>query len=91
MATPVRASDSDTDLLRSTASCANEVVDAQALPEHERSVALHRVVQRYGRQLNIGWREVQQAALDIAPDGDDGHEPPHPTPGPGPQPHGSAV
>jgi len=86
LSTPVRASDGDSDLLRSTASCANEVADAQALPALERPAALHRVVQRYGRLLNIDFREVQQAALGIAPAGDDTREPLGAAPWP--QPHG---
>jgi eukaryotic-like serine/threonine-protein kinase len=64
VATPVRSSDDDDGLLRAVASCANEAVDAlqQAAPRVQ--PALLRVVQRYGRVLNIGLRELQQALLD---------------------------
>jgi HD-like signal output (HDOD) protein len=64
---PVHNPDSDDDLLRLTASCANEVVDARAVPAHHRVAWLQRVVQRYGRILGIGLRDVQMAAQGISP------------------------
>ena len=73
MGATVRASDNDSDMLRCTASCANEVADARGLPEPERQAELHRVVHRYGRLLHLDFREVQQAAMDIPPGTDDEH------------------
>jgi eukaryotic-like serine/threonine-protein kinase len=61
LATPVRTPDGDDDLLRATASCANEAVDAMAQPAPKVAAALQRVVQRYGRVLDIGPRELQDA------------------------------
>jgi non-specific serine/threonine protein kinase len=71
----VRAPESDDELLRTIASCSNEVVDALGLPARHVMVALQRVVQRYGRILNITLKdlhEVLQAqggvpAIDPAP------------------------
>ena len=65
---PVHHADADGDALRLTASCANEVVDARAVPTHHRMAFLHRVVQRYGRALGVTQREVLLAAQGIAPD-----------------------
>ncbi len=65
-ATPVRAFDDDADVLRAVASCANEAVDAQDLPAAARAAALRRVVQRYGRLLQIGLPDLL-AALQAAP------------------------
>ena len=65
---PVHHADADGDTLRLTASCANEVVDARAVPTHHRTAFLHRVVQRYARALGVTQREVLLAAQGIAPD-----------------------
>jgi non-specific serine/threonine protein kinase len=65
---PVHAADSDSDLLRLTASCANEVVDSRTVPLHHRAAFLHRVVQRYGRVLGVSLRDVQLAAQGQPPD-----------------------
>lgn len=59
--TPVRSADSDDDVLRTLASCANEAVDALAQPAQRVAGALHRVVSRYGRVLDFGLRELQLA------------------------------
>jgi non-specific serine/threonine protein kinase len=59
--TPVRSVDSDDDMLRTVASCANEAVDALGLPAPQMSTALQRVAQRYGRVLGIGVRELKDA------------------------------
>jgi len=59
--TPVRNADSDDDVLRTLASCANEAVDALAQPAPRVAGALHRVVSRYGRALDFGLRELQAA------------------------------
>lgn len=61
LATPVRTPDGDDDLLRVAASCANEAVDAMSQPAPKVAAALQRVVQRYGRVLNFGLRELQDA------------------------------
>lgn len=64
---PVHSPDGDNDLLRLTASCANEVVDSRAVPAHHRQAWLQRVVQRYGRVLGISLRDVQLAAQGVSP------------------------
>jgi hypothetical protein len=64
---PVHKPDGDDDLLRLTASCANEVVDSRAVPAHHRVAWLQRVVQRYGRMLGISLRDVQLAAQGVSP------------------------
>jgi len=61
LATAPRSSDGDDDLLRAAASCANEALDALALPAPRVAAALTRVVNRYGRMLNFGPRELQDA------------------------------
>ena len=65
---PVRNVDSDDDLLRALASCANEAIDAQALPAHKLGPALQRVVQRYGRALSITLRDLQAAVQGRQPE-----------------------
>ena len=67
---PVHQPDGDDDLLRLTGSCANEVVDARAVPAAQRGATLHRVVQRYGRILGVTLQEVQLAALGQSPHDD---------------------
>ncbi len=59
VAMAVRSMDSDDDILRTVASCANEAVDALALPAPAVLGALQRVVQRYGRVLDISLRDLQ--------------------------------
>ena len=61
MATPPRGLEGDDDILRTVASCANEAVDALALPAPRVAAALHRVVARYGRALAFGVKELQAA------------------------------
>lgn len=61
LATPPRSADTDDEVLRAVASCANEAVDAQALPAQRVNAALHRVTARYGRLLDFGMRELQTA------------------------------
>lgn len=58
---PVHNGDRDAELLRMTASCANEVVDVQLLPAPLRSAALQRVALRYGRALGISLKDIQDA------------------------------
>ena len=67
LATPVRSVEGDDDMLRSVASCANEAVDALALPPPRVAGALQRVVQRYGRVLDISLRDLQAALQGQAP------------------------
>lgn len=61
---PVRNPDADDDWLRAVASCANEAVDALAQPAPRVGAALQRVVQRYGRALDFGLRDLQAALQD---------------------------
>jgi non-specific serine/threonine protein kinase len=58
---PVRAADSDDDLLRALASCANEVVDASALPAGQSLPALQKIAHRYARALGVGLKDLQSA------------------------------
>jgi non-specific serine/threonine protein kinase len=57
----VRTPDGDGEQLRLAASCANEAVDAMGLPAKRVQQALLMVVQRYGRLLGFGLRELQDA------------------------------
>jgi non-specific serine/threonine protein kinase len=52
---------SDMDVLRTTASCANEMVDALSLPATRVQAALRLVFQRYGRPLSLTIRDIQDA------------------------------
>jgi non-specific serine/threonine protein kinase len=61
LATPVRSVEGDDEMLRVVASCANEAADALTLPAPQVAIALQKVVQRYGRVLGIGLRELQDA------------------------------
>lgn len=61
VATAVRAVEGDDDMLRTVASCANEAVDALGQPAPRVMAALQRVVQRYGRVLDIDMRSLQAA------------------------------
>ena len=64
---PVHTPDGDDDLLRLTASCANEVVDSRAVPAHHRLAWLQRVAQRYGRVLGVTLSDLQLSAQGISP------------------------
>ncbi|MFO1288649.1 MAG: hypothetical protein U1F49_20340 [Rubrivivax sp.] len=57
----VHTPESDDDTLRQVASCANEALDAAALPAARAQQGLQRVVQRYGRALDFSLRELQEA------------------------------
>jgi non-specific serine/threonine protein kinase len=63
----VRTVQSDDDVLRATASCANAVVDSLSLPLPQRQVALQRVAQRYSRALNLTLRDLELAAQGLSP------------------------
>lgn len=67
----VRQADTDDEVLRLAASCANEIVDAQGLPAPAALRALQRVTHRYGRALGLTLREVQLSARGIRPDSDE--------------------
>jgi len=68
LATQPRAIDNDDDMLRAAASCANEAIDATALPAVRRPQALRRVAQRYARALRINFNDLQDA-LSVASGG----------------------
>jgi eukaryotic-like serine/threonine-protein kinase len=57
----VRSVDSDDDMLRAVASCANETIDALTLPAARVAPAMQRVVNRYARVLNLSLRDLQAA------------------------------
>ena len=59
--TAPRSADSDDELLRAVASCANDAVDAMSLPAPKVASALAAVVHRYGRLLNLTLKELQAA------------------------------
>ena len=78
LAAAVHQADSDDDLLRQTACCANEVVDVRAAPAHHRLAFLQRVLLRYGRTLGLSLRDLQQAALGLPPENADAGDAPPP-------------
>jgi non-specific serine/threonine protein kinase len=57
----IRHPDSDGDMLRLVASCANDAIDATALPARQSLAALQRVAQRYGRALDLTLKDLQDA------------------------------
>jgi non-specific serine/threonine protein kinase len=57
----IRHPDSDGDMLRLVASCANEAIDALALPARQAVAALQRIAQRYGRALGLTPKDLQEA------------------------------
>ena len=58
---PVRSADDDSELIRTAASCANEAVDALALPVPRQGAAIERIAQRYGKVLGIVSRDLHEA------------------------------
>ena len=64
---PLRTAESDDEILRSVASCAHETVDALALSASHVTAGLQRVVQRYGRLLDLDLRKLQEATQNDAP------------------------
>ncbi|HEX5688345.1 MAG TPA: HDOD domain-containing protein [Ideonella sp.] len=58
---PVRTPESDGDILRVCASCANDLVDAMTLPAARAPKALNLAVQRYARPLGLTGRDMQDA------------------------------
>ncbi|WP_284620051.1 serine/threonine protein kinase [Aquabacterium humicola] len=68
---PIRSADTDDEVLRLAACCANEVVDLGGLPPAQQVSGLQRIAQRYARALGITLREIQLAAQGIRPGSDD--------------------
>jgi len=66
--TLARAAHGDDELLRQSASCANEVVDVGLLPVAAQAGALHRIAQRYARVLGVSQADLQQLAQGKPPD-----------------------
>jgi len=64
---PIHTPTSDVDMLRLVASCANDVLDAVALPSRQAVPAVQRVAQRYGRALNITLKDIQDALQPSSP------------------------
>jgi non-specific serine/threonine protein kinase len=56
---PVHAVDSDGELLRMVASCANDAIDLMRLSQPRQLGALQKLVQRYGRLLHFNLRDIQ--------------------------------
>jgi len=67
LATAVHSSGTDYETLRVVAGCANEAVDALSQPPQRVAGALQRVLQRYGRLLDIGPRDLHAALQGVAP------------------------
>ncbi len=67
LATAVHSGGSDYETLRVVAGCANEAVDALNQPAQRVALALQRVLQRYGRLLDIGPRELHAALQGLTP------------------------
>lgn len=62
----LHAPDGDAELLRWTASCANDLLDLAGLPPREQSMALQRLAQRYARGLKLTLRDLQEALIGSA-------------------------
>lgn len=58
---PVHALGNDADTLRATASLANDIVDALALPAPKLGAELDRLSKRYGRALGLSLKELHEA------------------------------
>ena len=58
---PVRATQSDDDVLRALASAANETIDVLALPAARQAAAIERVAKRYARVLDVNARDLTAA------------------------------
>lgn len=61
LGSPVHTPEGDGEILRTTACCANELVDALGLSPKRMQAALHLVVQRYARPLGLTGRDMQDA------------------------------
>jgi non-specific serine/threonine protein kinase len=60
-AAPVRNAEGDDALIRATASCANETVDALALPASRQVAAIEHIAQRYARSLKLTPKDLNEA------------------------------
>ncbi len=58
---PVRATESDDEVLRALASAANETIDVLALPSARQAAAIERVAKRYARVLDVNARDLTAA------------------------------
>lgn len=58
---PVRATESDDEVLRALASAANETIDVLALPLARQAAAIERVAKRYARVLDLSPRDLMAA------------------------------
>ena len=58
---PVHTSGNDADTLRATASLANDIVDALALPPAKLGAELEHLSKRYGRALGLSLKELHEA------------------------------
>jgi eukaryotic-like serine/threonine-protein kinase len=58
---PVRAADTDDEMLRALASAANETIDVLALPVARQAAAIERVAKRYARVLDLNARDLTAA------------------------------
>lgn len=61
--TMVQPGRSDEDVLRITASCANDCIDALELPPERAALALSSIVNRYGRGMRLSVRDLKDALI----------------------------
>lgn len=61
--TMVQPGRSDEDVLRITASCANDCIDALELPPERAALALSSIVTRYGRGMRLSVRDLKDALI----------------------------
>jgi hypothetical protein len=61
--TMVQPGRSDEDVLRITASCANDCIDALELPPERAALALASIVTRYGRGMRLSVRDLKDALI----------------------------
>ena len=66
LSTALHGAQGDDDLLRASASCANELADLQGLPPGQQGQALQKIAQRYGRLLNLTAKDLQTAMQTAA-------------------------
>jgi non-specific serine/threonine protein kinase len=63
---PVHAGAPDDEVLRATASCANDAVDALRLPPKERDRALAQIVMHYGAALSLNEQALRRDLVETA-------------------------
>ncbi|MFM1856665.1 MAG: hypothetical protein RLZ83_1974, partial [Pseudomonadota bacterium] len=61
--TMVQPGRSDEDILRITASCANDCIDALEIPPERAALALSSIVTRYGRGMRLSVRDLKDALI----------------------------